>query len=383
MFSNQYKSAVLKAVDVCEAVAEGDLEARIINITESGEAARLLNAINRIIDRSDAYIRESRASLEYVAANKYFRRISETGMKGSFAEASHTVNNAMAIMEGRITNFAGIVQNFEAQIQEIVDTVASAATELEASAQTMEYTTLTASEQASDITTSAELAASSVSSVAAATEQMTNSISEISHQVSNSSQIASDAVLKAHQTSQDINGLTAASAQVGQVVALISDIADQTNLLALNASIEAARAGDAGRGFAIVASEVKQLASQTAKATTEISNQIADIQQASNKAVASVEAVGGTINNINEIATAIAISVEEQSAATSEIACSINQASTGTSDVSTNIASVSLAVGETREAASQVLSASAELSQKGETLRSGVADFLNEVRKVI
>ncbi len=383
MILNQYKSATLKAISVCEAVADGDFEARIINITEKGDAARLLHAINRLIDRTDAYVRESMASLQYVSENKYFRRISETGMVGSFAEASRIVNTAMSTMEDRVNNFTTVVHNFETQIEEVVNTVASAATELEASANTMEGTTTTASEQATGITAAAEQASVNVSSVAAATEEMTNSISEINQQVSQSSRVTSDAVLEIQKSDEDLIDLATASQKISQVASLINDIADQTNLLALNATIEAARAGDAGRGFAVVASEVKALASQTAEATQEIGIHIAGIQEASKKAVGSINSIGGTVNTVNEIATAIAAAVEEQSAATSEIARSVNQASIGTSEVSTNIVSVGLAVGETREAAAQVLYASAELSQKGESLRSGITEFLSEVRKVI
>jgi len=206
MLSNQYKSAVLKAVDVCEAVANGDLEARILNITEKGEAGRLLHAINRLIDRSDAYVRESKASLEYVAENKYFRRISEKGMTGTFGDASRAVNKAMESMEQRVNAFARVVHSFEGQMNEVVESVASAATELEASARTMEDATSSASQQSTSVAAAAEQASANVGSVASATEEMTSSVSEINQQVLQSSQITTEAVTEVQKTNMILAG---------------------------------------------------------------------------------------------------------------------------------------------------------------------------------
>jgi len=379
MFSNDMKSAVMKAADVCEAVAEGDFEARIINITETGDAGRMLHAINRMIDRSDAYVRESKASLQYVANNKYFRRISEKGMSGAFAEASHVVNEAMGSMEERVEEFTRVVQAFEEQMKEVVESVAAAATELEASAQTMNGAATSASEQSTAVAAAAEEASANVGSVAAATEQLTKSVGEINRQVAGSSKATAEAVEEVGRTSSDISGLNNASEKIGEVVSLITDIADQTNLLALNATIEAARAGESGKGFAVVASEVKNLANQTAKATEEISRQITGIQDASSKAAKSMEA----ISNVDEISSTIATAVEQQGAATEEIARNIEQASTGTAEVSSSITVISQAVGETDTAATEVLSASSELAQKGELMRTEVDNFLQEVRKVV
>ncbi|MBL4758501.1 MAG: methyl-accepting chemotaxis protein [Rhizobiales bacterium] len=383
MFNNDYKSAVLKAVEICEAVADGNFEARIINITEKGDAGRLLHAINRLIDRSDAYVRETRASLEYVAANKYFRRISIRGMSGAFGEASQVVNNAMETMEQKVTDFSAVIGGFEGQMGEVVEAVASAATELQASAETLSASSTSASDQSNNVATAAEQASANVGSVAAATEELTNSVDEINQQVTQSTEATLSAVKDVEQTKKDISGLSDASEKIGQVVSLISDIAAQTNLLALNATIEAARAGEAGKGFAVVASEVKALADQTAKATEEIETQIGGIQAASNQAVGSIETIGGSIARINEIASAIAAAVEEQSAATREIARNIEQASVGTSEVSTNIQDISSSIGQSGEAAGQVLEAANELAQKGEEMRGGIADFIQEVRKVI
>ena len=383
MLPNQYKSAVRRAADVCEAAAAGDFEARIINITETGDAARLLHAINNLIDRTDAYVRESQASLRYVVSNKYFRRISEDGMSGGFATASRTINDATGTMEERVASFTNVVGEFEEQMQGVVELVASAATELEASAKSMDHMTSSSSDQANIVRAASEEASTNVSAVAAAAEQMSNAIREINQQVTLSAERTTTAVNEVRNINHDITGLSEASIKIGEVMTLINDIANQTNLLALNATIEAARAGEAGKGFAVVASEVKALAGQTAKATDEIGIQISQIQSASHQAVSSISSIEETVESVNDIATAIAAAVEEQSAATSEIARSIENASSGTAEVSANIISVSEAVNETAQAANDVLTASSELAQSGETLNSGVANFLSEVRKVV
>ena len=192
--------------------------------------------------------------------------------------------------------------------------------------------------------------------------------------------MARGAVEQARESHDTVQGLVQAADKIGEVVDLIRDIADQTNLLALNATIEAARAGDAGKGFAVVASEVKNLASQTAQATEEISSQIGNVQTKSQDAAVTIEEVGKTIGKIDEIASAIAAAVEEQGAATGEIARNVEEAATGTADVSSNILGVTQAAGEAGAASSQVLSAAQELGTNSETLKTEVGKFLEQVR---
>ncbi|HEX2115367.1 MAG TPA: HAMP domain-containing methyl-accepting chemotaxis protein [Alphaproteobacteria bacterium] len=273
-----------------------------------------------------------------------------------------------------------MANTFEAEVKGVVNTIASAATEMQKSAQSLSATAEQSSRQASAVAAGSEEAATNVQTVASAAEELSTSIAEISRQVAQSSKIAGQAVSEATRTNQQIQGLADAAQKIGEVVSLINDIAAQTNLLALNATIEAARAGEAGKGFAVVASEVKALASQTAKATEEIGAQIASIQGATQDAVAAIKAIGATIGTINEITTGIASAVEEQGAATQEIARNVQQAAKGTSEVSGNITGVTQAAGETGAAATQVLGASSELAQQSEVLRSQVDRFLATVR---
>jgi len=270
--------------------------------------------------------------------------------------------------------------NFERQVSTILEGVSSAATELRSSAESMSSTAEETSSQSTAVAAAAEQASANVQTVATAAEELSASINEISRQVSQSAEIAGNAADEAKRTDEQVQGLAMAAEKIGEVVGLISDIAEQTNLLALNATIEAARAGDAGKGFAVVASEVKNLASQTAKATSEIETQISDIQSATQEAVAAIQSIGKTINDVNEITTTIASAVEEQSAATQEIARNVEQASAGTSEVTTNIASVTEAAGETGHAAGQVLEAAGGLSTQAETLRNDVQKYLEEVK---
>jgi methyl-accepting chemotaxis protein len=274
----------------------------------------------------------------------------------------------------------GITRDFEALIGQIVETVSHASTELEASAGTLTATAERSQELTTMVAAASEEASTNVQSVASATEEMASSVNEISRQVQDSARIASEAVAQAEKTNDRVSELAKAAARIGAVVELINTIAGQTNLLALNATIEAARAGDAGRGFAVVASEVKALADQTAKATGEISQQIAGIQNATQDSVSAIKEIGATIGHMSEIASTIAAAVEEQGAATQEISRNVQQAAQGTQQVSTNITDVQRGASETGSASSQVLSAAQSLSSESSRLRLEVGKFLSAVR---
>ncbi|PZA13336.1 methyl-accepting chemotaxis protein [Rhodopseudomonas palustris] len=273
-----------------------------------------------------------------------------------------------------------ITRKFEKMIGEIVHTVSSASTELEASAGSLSSTAERSREFTSRVASASEEASNNVQSVASATEEMASSVNEISRQVQDSARIANEAVEQARKTNSRVGELAQAAARIGDVVDLINTIAGQTNLLALNATIEAARAGEAGRGFAVVAAEVKALAEQTAKATGEISQQINGIQAATQDSVGAIKEIGDIIGRMSEIASTIASAVEEQGAATQEIARNVQEAARGTQQVSSNIVDVQRGTGEASAASSQVLSAAQSLSTESSRLKLEVGSFLESVR---
>jgi methyl-accepting chemotaxis protein len=273
-----------------------------------------------------------------------------------------------------------LADGFERAVGEIVETVASASTELEASATTLTSTAERSQELATVVSAASEEASTNVQSVASATEELSSSVNEISRQVQESARMASEAVQQARATNDRVGDLSNAAARIGDVIELINTIAGQTNLLALNATIEAARAGEAGRGFAVVASEVKALAEQTAKATGEISQQISGIQGATQVSVHAIREISGTIERLSEISSTIAAAVEEQGAATQEISRNVQQAAEGTQQVSSNITHVQHGATETGSASAQVLSSAQMLSGDSNRLKTEVSKFLSSVR---
>lgn len=273
-----------------------------------------------------------------------------------------------------------LADQFESAVGEVIETVSSASTELEASATTLTSTAEHAQQLATVVASASEEASTNVQSVASATEELSSSITEISRQVQESARVASEAVNQARTTTDRVGELSKAATRIGDVVELISTIAGQTNLLALNATIEAARAGEAGRGFAVVASEVKALAEQTAKATGEIGQQIAGIQAATEHSVGAIKDISHTIERLSEISSTIAAAVEEQGAATQEISRNVQQASQGTQQVSSNITDVQRGASETGSASAQVLSAAQSLSGDSNRLKLEVGKFLGTVR---
>jgi methyl-accepting chemotaxis protein len=281
---------------------------------------------------------------------------------------------------GRKAEMLTLADGFEAAVGEIVRTVSSASTELEASAATLTNTAETTQKLSTDAAAASEEASANVQSVASATEELSSSVDEISRQVRESSRIANEAVHQAAKTDARIAELSLAASRIGDVVKLITAIAEQTNLLALNATIEAARAGEAGRGFAVVAAEVKSLANQTAKATEEIGTQITGMQLATAESVSAIKEIGSTIGRISDIAGSTAAAVEQQGAATQEISRNVQRAAEGTIQVAANITNVSNGASKTGAASSQVLVSAQSLSAEGSKLKREVDRFLSTVR---
>ena len=342
---------IVSIVKPMQALGDGDLSVEIPHRGESTEMGAMANALQIF---KDALIAKKAAD--------------EAAAKDADAK----------IERGRRVD--AVTRQFEAVIGDIVNTVFSASSQLEASAGTLTSTADRSQRLATTVASASEEASTNVQSVASATEELSSSVTEISRQVQESARMASEAVTQARTTNDQVGELSKAAARIGDVVELINTIAGHTNLLALNATIEAARAGEAGKGFAVVATEVKALAEQTSKATGEIGQQISGIQAATQESVNAIRTISATIERLSEIASAIAAAVEEQGAATQEISRNVQQAAHGTQQVSANIADVQRGASETGSASAQVLSAAKSLSTDSNRLKTEVSRFLETVR---
>ncbi|MBK7875890.1 MAG: methyl-accepting chemotaxis protein [Planctomycetes bacterium] len=382
-----YRECMHRAVAAARTAAEGNLEERVAFDDLDGECLELALSINRMLDVTDAFVRESRAALGHASQKKFWRRVIQRGLPGTFRGAAAAINTATDEMQAAAKLLQAAEQrrlqladDFERQIQGVVATVASSATEMQATAGTLASTAEATTQRSTSVAAASEQTSANVQTVASATEELTASASEIGREAQNSTRIADEAVREAAKANESVRGLLDASQKIGRVLKLIAQIAAQTKLLALNANIEAARAGEAGKGFAVVASEVKSLAQETSKATEEIGTQIAAMQDASQKAAHVIQSVGATISKMNEISGSIALAVEQQQQATGEISKNVQQAALGTQEVARNITDVTHAARETSAATGQMLEAAGALSEQAERLQSSVLGFLAEVR---
>jgi methyl-accepting chemotaxis protein len=352
----------------------------VLLIRETGKLGDLTHALNDMIDRCDAFVRESSAAMAAIRDDKYFRHILPQGLRGALLMASQTINQAMQAIERRVAAFNANTAEFEDAIGAVIDTVSTASGNMGETAGSLGRGVTATRQRAMAVSAASEQASANMETVAAATAELTASANEILGNVNRAAGVARQAVASAETARLTVGGLSRAAERIGAIVELIDEIAAQTNLLALNATIEAARAGEAGRGFSVVAQEVKSLAAQTAKATHDISLGIAEVQDTTKSAVEAISGISQAIGEVDQITRQVAFAVEAQTAATGEVARNIEQAFAGIRDISGNIQGVTVNVGETEQHAGTTLSASSSLAEQAATLGDTVRDFLKSLR---
>lgn len=367
---------VRQAGRVCRAVADGDFEVRMVHVRERGALGALQWSINGMIDRCDAYVRESAAAMEAVRANKYYRRIREEGLHGALLVSARTINDAMGSIESRIRSFERATEGFEQSVGDIVERVSTASGHMGDVATRLDRGAGETSENASGVAAAAEQATANIQSIAAACGELRGSAQEIGVQVVRSAEFVKRAVSRSAEAEATIGEMATAGQNIAEVAGLIRAIAAQTNLLALNATIEAARAGEAGKGFAVVAAEVKSLALQTARATGQIDVHIAEVKGATRGAVEAVAEINGLVSEVNQVTSAVVDTVHAQTRATQEIGDNIEQALAGFRDISANIFRVTENAGQTERLAKGTKEASVGLAAEADRLAGQVREFL-------
>jgi methyl-accepting chemotaxis protein len=348
---------------LAEAARDGKLSERGQADRFAGGYAELVDGTNAMLDAVLLPIQESNAVLERVADGDFTRTV-EGDYRGDHAKIKENVNRTIASLRAALQ-----------RIRTTSTTIAASSSQIRATSQNMAGAAEETTRQVQTVSAASEQAGSNVQTVSVAAEQMSGSIREISRQLQEALAVSREAAAHANATVRQMDELGASSEEIGEVVKVITTIAQQTNLLALNATIEAARAGEAGKGFAVVANEVKQLASQTAKATEEIADKIQTVQLSTGGAVKGIRSIAEVITRLNDISATVASAMEEQAAATQEIARNVQQAARGTEDVNRSITSVTSAATETAGGAAQSLSASEELAGVALELEELVGSF--------
>jgi methyl-accepting chemotaxis protein len=370
-------NSVEKAISVCQAAAQGNLGVRIHGIQGRGNVGTMLHNINRLLDLTEAFCRESQAAMGKANQRKYYRKIVPTGLRGDFSRYATTINTSLDLMAARDRE---ALRFAEENVRSIVQDVSTASEQLQSNARALMGNSQETVEQALTSAAAAEEASVNVQTVASAAEELAASFGEINRQTTMATRIASEAAAIAERTDRTVGELSTAAAQIGNIVALIQNIASQTNLLALNATIEAARAGEAGKGFAVVAGEVKTLANQTAKATDEIATQVNQIRLTSTAAAEAIREIASTVGQIQETSTAVAGAVEEQNAVTNEISRNVAEAAVGTSSVSEVVGRMKMAAEGTSGEAKIISTAAVHLSSRADDLRKQVDNFISKIK---
>ena len=366
---------------VCERIAGGDFEARILSIPEHAGTPDLLRVINDVIDGCDAFVREATASMDAVQHNKYFRRILPGGLHGALLQGATTFNRASASIESRIHQFERQTAELEGSVGSVVAALNQGAGEMSGTASDLRAGASNTRESITSIAAASDHAAANMQSVVSATAKLSSNASAVGADVHRSAEIAGRAVARVSDAAGSVEVLKDVAAHINELVKSINVIASQTNLLALNATIEAARAGDAGRGFAVVAHEVKSLATQTANFTAEIEAQVSQVHSAADRVGVSITEIGTVIAEVNDITGKVATASENQSQATAGIARNIDDAFRVVGEIAGNIQALAQAAATTEELATSTMAASGELSSQSGLLTREIRTYLDQARE--
>lgn len=380
--------ALTAATHVCRRAARGDLEARVLEFSEDPVVDGLLTEINRILDVSDAFTREAMASLEHVSRDEFHRRLIERGLSGAFRRAATIVNSATVSMKHRSEELRALQQEtdrlatqFEGSVRDVAKTVAGSSTHMQEAAAELTREASTTSQRVEQSRSAADELHGDIQTVGATTEELVASISSISERLDHAQQMTRAAVEKTERTAREMEALASAAHDIGVVVRLIQSVASQTKLLALNATIEAARAGVAGKGFAVVADEVKQLANQTAGATTEIEQKVAGIQKASAAASGEIAAFMEATRGIDVATSDIATAIAEQKLAAQQIARSMASSTMNARVVTDCISQFGEASAHTSQSAEGLAEQAEQLTRESKRLLDDVNGFLDHLGK--
>ena len=383
------RSLLNEAIEVCRRAAQGNLEARVVDLRGAPpDILELCHALNHLLDQTDAYVRESHASLAQVAKHRFFRRVLTRGLHGSFRRGAEIINQATQEMGARAKELSELkaaqiklADEFERNVQTLAQVVVGAATELHASAGELTRIAEIASKEAEAGAHAAQMAFDTSTRVREEAHTLYASNQEISSQVASSRRINQDAVKGVADADRMVEGLTNAAGSIGGIVRVVREIAEQTKLLALNAAIEAARAGNAGRGFAVVAQEVKSLAGQASSATDQIAERIGELQQVTRSAVDATRGIGTAIERSSAVSNDVELAVQRQQRQTTTMGASIDEASVAAGTATSRLRTLASNAAETGRAATEVLAAAAELTRMGQSLSNEVSRFLAQVRK--